>query len=340
MALNPVMKAIRANELRPTRFHTERGDWMPARAWLAVPRAAWNRIRRRESECPWIVPAAVVFLETLMRNDWHVFEFGSGYSTAWFAERAERVISVEDDESWHRRVSSTLAATKNGAAEVRLVDSADHPGVIERFPDETFDLIVVDSSGDRLACLASAAAKVKRGGFLLLDDSDRECLRRADDLLPGWCPHRFVGLKARPLTAVETTIFQRPRDENMNKRAEGNGLESWNPPAGTRELYGHSSTSMWSLVEQASAQRVEVPYVTLDDLLAECSVGIPSLVKIDAEGAELDILRGGLHLATETRAVLVVEFTDAEVVEETRALLPGHASEALTDRHWLLRGPA
>jgi hypothetical protein len=219
MALNPVMKAIRANDLRPTRFHTERGDWMPASAWLAAPSAVWRRIRHRENESPWIVPAAVAFLETVMCGDWQVFEFGSGYSTVWLAERAERVTSVEDDTGWHRRVNSMLATTHSGA-DVDLIDAANHPRAIERFPDETFDLVVVDSSGDRIACLRSAAPKVKRGGFLLLDDSDRASLRAASDLLADWTAHRFAGLKARPLTAVETTIFQRPHRMNVPRRAE------------------------------------------------------------------------------------------------------------------------
>jgi hypothetical protein len=61
---------------------------------------------------------------------------------------------------------------------------------------------------------------------------------------------------------------------------------------------------------------------------------------VDAEGAELELLPGGLRLVTETGAVPIVEFTDAEVVEEARSLLPGHGFEALSDRHWLLRGAA
>ena len=90
--------------------------------------------------------------------------------------------------------------------------------------------------------------------------------------------------------------------------------------AGTRQLFGHPSTSMWSLIEGASAERVEVQCVTLDGLLSEGSCSIPALVKIDAEGAELDILRGGLRLANTTDAAFVVEFNDAETVAEARAL--------------------
>ncbi len=149
---------------------------------------------------------------------------------------------------------------------------------------------------------------------------------------PGGRVHAFEPLPANRIRLLETIELNRLGVEVHPTAVAGR--------AGTRQLYGHSSTSMWSLVERTGAQRVEVPCVTLDDLLAERSFGIPALVKIDAEGAELDILRGGLRLVTETSAVLVVEFHDAEVVEEARSLLPGHAFEALSDRHWLLRGVA
>ena len=150
---------------------------------------------------------------------------------------------------------------------------------------------------------------------------------------PGGRVHAFEPLPANRIRLLETIALNKLEEVEVHPTAVAGR-------AGTRQLYGHSSTTMWSLVERTNEQRVEVPCVTLDDLLAERSFGIPALVKIDAEGAELEILRGGVRLVTETSAVLVVEFTDAEVVEEARSLLPGHTFEALSDSHWLLRGAA
>jgi hypothetical protein len=97
---------------------------------------------------------------------------------------------------------------------------------------------------------------------------------------------------------------------------------------------------MWSLVERAGAPRVEVRCVTLDQLFAQRSCGIPALIKIDAEGAELDIIRGGARIVAETNAMLVVEFTNAQGVEEARSLLPHHHFRPLSNSHWLLRRTA
>ena len=63
--------------------------------------------------------------------------------------------------------------------------------------------------------------------------------------------------------------------------------------AGDRPLYGHPSTSMWSLIGRDRVAALQVKCLTLDRLFAQGSFGSPALVKIDAEGAELDILAGG-----------------------------------------------
>jgi hypothetical protein len=79
-----------------------------------------------------------------------------------------------------------------------------------------------------------------------------------------------------------------------------------------------------------------VTCVTLDWVLEDGSAGVPSIVKIDAEGAEIAILLGGRQVMSETGARFIVEFTDAQVLAEARALLPERSFEALSDRHWLL----
>jgi FkbM family methyltransferase len=108
--------------------------------------------------------------------------------------------------------------------------------------------------------------------------------------------------------------------------------------AGTKELYGHPASAMWSLVGRSGVhERVEVQCVTLDDLFADGALGVPALVKLDVEGAELEILRGAGRLLNETDAMLLVEFTDDQLVDEARSLLPRHTFEALSDTHWLLR---
>ena len=90
---------------------------------------------------------------------------------------------------------------------------------------------------------------------------------------------------------------------------------------------------MWSLAGEGEG--VPVQTETLDSL----RLPAPDLVKIDAEGVELDVLRGGKELLSGVRPALLVEFTTTELVEQARALLPGYRFEHLDGNHWLLRKP-
>jgi FkbM family methyltransferase len=151
-----------------------------------------------------------------------------------------------------------------------------------------------------------------------------------------------VGLKGRvyafePLPAnrsrLARTIDLNELDqvEVLPNAVAGRGGRGW--------LHRHESSSMWSLVEADGVHGVEVRCVALDEVFLEGSLTAPTLVKIDAEGAELDVLRGGSRLA-ETSAAFIVEFTDSDVLAEARSLLPDHLFEALSDRHWCLQRSA
>ena len=199
---------------RAGRFHTARGP-MPLGAWLRYP-AAWLRARRGHvPERPWIVPAAIGWLRRNVRSSWSILELGSGRSTVWFARRAGEVISLEDNEYWYERTRERVATAKLVNVELRLRAIEAFPGEVSSLPDARFDLVVVDfleaPAVSRIDVLRPAREKVRPGGHLLLDDSDRPGYGEAYELLAGWRERRFVGVKDEWPEACETAIFQRPR---------------------------------------------------------------------------------------------------------------------------------
>jgi FkbM family methyltransferase len=104
---------------------------------------------------------------------------------------------------------------------------------------------------------------------------------------------------------------------------------------GSAILHGHQANAMWTLVaERGDANGVTVDCRTIDTLAAD--LGDPAIIKIDVEGAELDVLRGGLATIQRTRPTLVVEFAAPEYVGPARALLPSYHFEQLSDLDWLL----
>jgi FkbM family methyltransferase len=101
--------------------------------------------------------------------------------------------------------------------------------------------------------------------------------------------------------------------------------------AGQAVLHEHESSAMWSLAGEGEGETIRTE--TLDSL----GLPPPDLVKIDAEGVEVEVLRGGSELLSGPRPALLVEFTTGALVDEARGLLPGYRFEHLDGHHWLVR---
>jgi predicted O-methyltransferase YrrM len=198
---------------RAGRFHTVR-EPMPLSGWLRYP-AAWLRAKTgRTPERPWIVPAAIGWLRRRIRSDWSVLEVGAGRSTVWFARRAGSVLSFEDNEFWVKETRRRLRELGLANVELRQLPVEGFAAEVEGLPDAAFDLVVVDfleaPAVTRIDVLKPAMKKVKPGGLLLLDDSDRPGYSEAFELLSGWRFRRFVGVKDGWPEACETGLFRRP----------------------------------------------------------------------------------------------------------------------------------
>lgn len=187
----------------------------------------------RRPDLPLYTPAAVreiaAYLATGPRR---VFEWGSGGSTIWYARRAAQVIAVEHDSHWHYMVADRLQAA--GVAAQRLFspplppealagfhwetdwsyyavlgraplrpEYRDYMATIDAYPAADFDLIAIDGK-ERVGCALHAFSRLKPGGWLVLDDSNRAEYRPIFDLLAAW-PQRRHTLGRR-----ETTLFIKP----------------------------------------------------------------------------------------------------------------------------------
>ncbi|MBM3566926.1 MAG: hypothetical protein FJX42_12530, partial [Alphaproteobacteria bacterium] len=126
-------------------------------------------------------------IETLLRPDWVVAEFGSGFSTPWLARRCAFLLSIEDNPAWHERVESLLARNKIANVRHELRDKASYAS-LDDYPRDFFDFILIDGS-DRAGCVAAATSRLKPGGWIYLDNTDKDMtttdgdLRRAESAL-------------------------------------------------------------------------------------------------------------------------------------------------------------
>lgn len=155
-------------------------------------------------EEPWVSPKARKWLDLFLKPNMMVFEYGSGGSTIFFARRVKEVVSVEYQLLWFLGV--LLALWRRGITNFKLHLSRPETGkqlgrnymssdpnlnsfsfkkfvtAIDQYPDYYFDLVFVDGRA-RNACIRYAIPKVKRRGYILLDDSERSTYQTGKKLL-------------------------------------------------------------------------------------------------------------------------------------------------------------
>jgi FkbM family methyltransferase len=105
--------------------------------------------------------------------------------------------------------------------------------------------------------------------------------------------------------------------------------------SGEAVLHAHLSTTMWTLVpKREETAGITVPCSTLDEMAQ--SLASPDLIKIDVEGAEVSVLRGGSEFLQRARPPLIVEFSDEITFAEARSLLPFYTFSPISATHWVL----
>lgn len=186
---------------------------------------------------PWITFEAQEWLIGYLKADMSVFEYGSGGSTIFFSKRVRELISVEHDKYWRDTVSNETAMER--VTNCRLLLREPEQGILDRtdysdpqsylsalprysgmnfkgyatsireFPDGKFDLVFVDGRA-RPSCIANALAKVRRGGYLMLDNSERKHYCQSMKMLTKWRPKKFYGVGPYVAGFWETAVWRKP----------------------------------------------------------------------------------------------------------------------------------
>jgi len=157
---------------------------------------------------PWMNYPVISFLEERLNDSLSLFEYGSGYSTMFYAQRVSDVVSVEYDQAWFEKVQETLPPNVDLVYQAEDRDG-DYCRVIGT-TGKTFDVIVVDGR-DRVNCVKQSIAALSPRGVLLLDDSQRDNYTEAITYAQaeGFRVLHFEGLKATGNEIDRTTIFYR-----------------------------------------------------------------------------------------------------------------------------------
>jgi hypothetical protein len=150
----------------------------------------------------------VEFLRERLDKTQRLFEFGSGFSTCFYAEHCQTVTSVEYNRAWLDLVREMIP--KNATLIYQPNDTdGQYCRTILRQP-ENFDVVVIDGR-DRRNCITQSLHRLSDTGVLLLDDSDRPEYADSFSMLDaeGFQRLRIAGLKPTSAGRHETTIFYR-----------------------------------------------------------------------------------------------------------------------------------
>ncbi len=187
--------------------------------WIRLPAAKLRARFGKTPERPWIVPQAIGWLGRRMRKDWEVVELGSGRSTLWLGRHAGRVIAYEDNPWWIGRAREMIHGSGLENVEIRERPITAYADELAALADDSIDLLVIDflesPEAERIDAVRAGMTKVRPGGLLLLDDSDRPSYAGAYELLSDWRERRFTGVKDEWPEACETAIFRRPVDSDQ-----------------------------------------------------------------------------------------------------------------------------
>ncbi len=197
---------------------------------------AWRYRNPINANIPWISFEAREAIEQFLKSlggRATVYEYGSGGSTLWYAQRSAKVISVEHDQTWFEIMDRKI---RDGAANCRLsfvppvsdvprpvpntngwvTYGSTHSGnyeayvrSIDEFADGSFDFVAIDGRS-RPACLVHAATKVRPGGAVYLDDADRSWYAPVLSAFSRWERQDLGGL--RPLDFPNYGVLLRRPD--------------------------------------------------------------------------------------------------------------------------------
>ena len=189
-------------------------------------------------QTPWLTFGAIEWISRKMHPNMKVFEYGSGGSTLFWTSRVKEVVSVEHERLWYDKMKKEFDAMQLDQVTYILQEAEDDPHYnqkdpgnpahyissdenfvgkkfesyvkqIDRYPDHSFDVIVVDGRA-RPSCIAHAMIKLKAGGFLVVDNSERKYYLAPFRFPDGeWQRLDFYGAVPYNYHFSQTTIFQK-----------------------------------------------------------------------------------------------------------------------------------
>ena len=186
--------------------------YLQAKGWTRSARSG-ESLDQTGKALPWLTYPFLHFLQSKSLSDVRMVEFGSGASTAWFAERVKHIHSIEHVKPWFQKVKTMLTAYQNTTQHL-IEDLHQYPKACQELGIRDIDLLLVDGR-ERVSCIKHSLDHLSERGVVVLDNAQRPRYQEAFDVLhsKGFRSITFAGISPGIPTEEWTTVFY--RDSNV-----------------------------------------------------------------------------------------------------------------------------
>lgn len=169
--------------------------------------------RKLNQPSPWLSPCSTLFFKKYLTKNMIGLEYGSGFSTLFYAQRVKQLEVIEHHKGWYNKIKKTLCENEVvQKVNYHLIEPNEDTIIeipqfltqakelanfswqkiyynyfqhVKTYPDEYFDFIIVDGRA-RVECSFNAISKLKRGGLFILDNSERMRYQPVFSRLNNW----------------------------------------------------------------------------------------------------------------------------------------------------------
>jgi len=181
------------------------GGYLKETGWI-------NSIRKRQSidknniPIPWVTYPFLGFIKDRLSPSMTLFEYGSGNSTLFWAEKLKFVASVEHDRKWFDKMKPKIPLN----VKYKLYEIGN--GYVESIQSfgMNFDIIFIDGR-ERVACIKLSYRFLNPDGVIIWDNSLREKYKEGIVFLKdqGFRQIDFKGLNPLGTVDTVTSVFYR-----------------------------------------------------------------------------------------------------------------------------------
>ncbi len=151
----------------------------------------WQSVDKDGDIYPWFTSEFLKELSKWDMSEWNILEWGSGYSTLWFAKNCKSLTTIEHSEEWGAAVKETLKRMGRSNVSLKIRPGRIRPGkkgeevgdngtntpYVDAASEDNkkYDCIVIDGV-HRNDCAFKAIEHIKPGGIIILDNADQQSI--------------------------------------------------------------------------------------------------------------------------------------------------------------------